>query len=96
MVVSRTIFTGLKFILPRTEERVSAEGHSDRDPLIPLPFCFLACTLFRETCPGKLAGRGPVPELPSTTSSTSTGGPGTLQAGREEEGKLWGEPQEAA
>ena len=48
---------------------MSAEGHSDRDPLIPLPLCFPACTLSRETRPGKLAGKGLQSwELPWTIS----------------------------
>lgn len=74
MVVSRTIFTRLKFILPEQKK-----GYQLKVTLIgihsfPLPLCFPACTVFRETRPGKLAGKGlQCWELPRTISPPAQG-----------------------
>ena len=96
MVVSRTIFTRLKFILPEQKKgyqlKVTLIGITHSSALLFPGLYSVQGDLSRQT------GRKGAPVLGAAPDhfSTSTGDQGPLQAGRKREGKLWGEPQEAA
>lgn len=97
MVVSRTIFTWLKFILPEQKQGFQLEV-----TLIAIHSFLCPTVSWLVLCPGRIFQgnqQESSPVLGAGTPdhfSTSTGDQGLLQAGRKREHKVWDEPQEAA
>lgn len=92
MAVSRTVFTWLKFILPEQKQ-----GYQLKVTLIAM-HSFLCPTVSRLYCVQEIQQESS-PVLGAGTPdrfSTGTGDQGLLQAEPKREGKVWGEPQEAA